>query len=95
MAYSGCRFCGGRGCLACEGEREKASERFQKPIFTADPNNEHDMKLLKEAFGREAIEKALGPDGGGVEEIRQNAAIASLLQLMRKLREGEQEEANG
>jgi len=42
------------------------------------------MQLLKEIFGRQALEHAFGPDGGGMQEIEQAAAIASFKQAMRK-----------
>jgi hypothetical protein len=81
MAYKNCRFCHGQGCLACEGEKEKArqSNPGPTPIFVADPDNEHDMDLLRTFFGRPAIEKAFG-NGGGIHEIKLNAAVARLAQ---------------
>jgi len=36
MSYKECRFCHGEGCLACEGEHEKAREvlrRHYKPML--------------------------------------------------------------
>ena len=53
-------------------------------MFTADINDPGDMELLKEVFGREALEHAFGPDGGGMPEIEQAAALASFKQMMRK-----------
>jgi hypothetical protein len=31
--FSGCRFCGGRGCLACAGERKRTIFEDQKPHY--------------------------------------------------------------
>jgi len=52
------------------------------PIFTADTNNSHDMELLKQYFGADAINKALGDKGNGHQEILDNAAIARLMQKL-------------
>ncbi len=42
------------------------------------------MELLKETFGMDALEHAFGEDGKGMQEIEENAAIASLEQCLRK-----------
>lgn len=34
-------------------------------------------------IGVEAIEKAFGPEGGGIQEIERNAAAYNLLELLR------------
>jgi len=89
-AYAGCKWCGGRGCLQCDIEREKDAKRDREqlenpqPIFEADLNNPDDVALLKLFFGREAIEHAWGKNGDGVREIGRNAAIASLLQKLHR-----------
>ncbi len=88
-AFSGCKWCGGNGCLQCDDQREEAEKRAMQPIFTADPDNPDDMALLRKSLGPEAIEHAFGPDGGGIQEIHRNAAIASLIQAVRKQRERE------
>ena len=86
IAFDGCSWCNGKGCNQCRYERKKHKAQIEanlkdpQPIFTADINNPGDMQLLKDFFGRDALEKAFGPDGGGVEEINRNAAIASLTQ---------------
>lgn len=82
MSYPGCRFCGGRGCLACEGERQRAFEQVQDPIFTASTDDPRDMQLLKTYLGKDALDHAFGPDGHGIQEIERNAAIASFLQAV-------------
>lgn len=115
-AYRHCKFCHGRGCLACPGERkrdqEKAAKASPAPItegntegaepdleaallFSADPNDPKDMKLLKDVIGREAIEHAFADDaslletaltgrGGGVQEIERRAAIAQFIQALHR-----------
>ncbi len=87
-AFRGCSWCGGAGCICCEAEREKAVEEAKKPIFTADPRDPEDMKLMKEVFGAEALQRAFGPGGGGMQEVHRNAAIANLRQAFRKSSEG-------
>ncbi len=82
-AFAGCKWCGGSGCLACPDERAKAEKQAMGPIFTADLDNPDDMKLLNDCLGREALERAFGPDGGGMLEVKRNAAVASLLQVVR------------
>ena len=85
-AFKDCPWCNGRSCNQCTIEQRKAAEQaekaFGKPIFTARIDNPHDMQLLKQIMGREAIEKAFSPGGGGAEEIQTNAAIASLIQCL-------------
>lgn len=81
-AYQGCNWCYGNGCNQCEAERQKAFEQAQKPIFTAKADNPHDMEILKEVLGREALEHAFGPDGDGMQEIERNAALGSLKQIL-------------
>lgn len=84
-AFGLCSWCNGTGCTQCHLERKKYedAERNPQPIFTADVKCPGDMQLLKDVFGKEALEQAFGPDGGGVEEIHRNAAIASLTQELR------------
>lgn len=82
-AFPGCRFCHGRGCLACPGERKKAGERAVEPIFTANLDDPHDLELLRQYLSRQAVEKAFSA-GGGIHEIEFNAAVASLLQALHR-----------
>lgn len=54
-AFWGCRFCQGRGCLACPKESERAyKERFgeegPQPLFTAHFDNPQEMAVLKDVF---------------------------------------------
>ena len=83
-AFAGCKWCNGNGCMGCDEERRKFEERQSKPIFTANRNDPQDMEALKRVIGREAIEHAFGPEGGGMIEVQRNAAVESLLQALRK-----------
>lgn len=83
-AFHNCSWCNGRGCNQCHLERQKFEAQPPQPLFSADVNDPGDMELLKEVFGREALEHAFGPDGGGMREIEEAAAIASLKQILRK-----------
>ncbi len=65
--YRDCRFCGGRGCLACPGEAEKAY-KFEfpdgpQPIATFKTDDPKDMKSLKNI-----IHGAFG-EGKGVDDL--------------------------
>jgi len=86
-AFPGCTWCGGNGCMGCDEERKKAEDRARQPIFTADRNDPEDMKLLKEYFGADALNRAFGPGGGGMDEIHENALIATIRQTLRKSHE--------
>ena len=88
-AFTGCKWCGGNGCLQCDDQREKAEKQALRPLFSADIGNPDDMALLKEFAGAEAIEHAFGPDGGGMREVHAGALLATLKQLARKKRERE------
>lgn len=73
-----CRFCHGRGCLACEGERQKweaAHPLPDKPILkvTYDQlENDPAAQELLMVFHADAMTKAFGPGGRGMEEILEN-----------------------
>ena len=96
-AFIHCRWCGGFGCLGCDEERRRYEEQRSQPIFTADVNDPDDMEALRRVVGRPALERAFGPDGGGVHEIEYNAAVETLMQVLRKTKPGnaEAEEAEG
>ena len=83
-AFPHCQWCDGYGCMCCDEERRKYEERRSQPIFTADRNDPADMEALRRVAGREALERAFGPGGGGIDEIEYNAAVESLIQAVRK-----------
>ena len=77
MAFVGCRFCSGLGCVACPGEKETAFERVSEPIFVADKNNTSDLELLSRVL-----------TAGSVEDVEREAALASVIQALRKAARG-------
>ena len=83
-AFPYCTWCGGNGCIRCDEERRKYEERQSQPIFTARRDDPEDMAALRRLLGSEALERAFAPGGGGVAEIEWNAAVESLLQVLRK-----------
>ncbi len=86
-AFAGCSWCYGRGCLQCDIEREKAIEARQQPILSVTFEEMDDPTLgplIKDAIGREAIERAFGPGGDGIAEVERNCAMVSLVQAIRK-----------
>lgn len=83
-AFDGCKWCQGNGCMACDEERARAEELRRKPIFTASLDDPEDMKAMKEIFHADALTAAFSEGGGGMREIEEKAAIASLLQALRK-----------
>ena len=90
-AFPYCKWCGGGGCMGCDEARRKYQEQRAKPIFSADRDNPEDMEALRRVVGREAIEHAFGPEGGGIAEVEYNAAVESLLQVLRKSRRTSEE----
>jgi hypothetical protein len=49
VAYSGCRFCGGSGCLACESERSRhqlARQAVAAPRVSVVPAVSREIKML-------------------------------------------------
>lgn len=74
--YADCRFCHGEGCLACEGEANRAYKREfpngPEPIATFKTDSPRDMELLKKSFGASALKKAFGPGGGGISAMLAN-----------------------
>lgn len=75
--FDGCKWCYGKGCLCCAAERKKAEERAMEPIFTARLDDPEDMERAKKVIGFDALQKAFGPNGGGVREVEYNAAVQS------------------
>lgn len=73
--YRDCKWCKGSGCIYCASEADKAYKAAfpdgPVPIasFTID-----EFPSAKEAIGIDALQKAFGKDGGGIEEITENVA---------------------
>lgn len=85
-AFRGCKFCGGRGCLACPGERAKHdADADDRPelIATFDPEDEKDMAAFYECYGPESIEGAFRrPDGS----IDQEGGTRIIVEKLRRIR---------
>ncbi|MCJ7483899.1 MAG: hypothetical protein MUO31_13150 [Thermodesulfovibrionales bacterium] len=83
MKYEGCKWCCGEGCNQCKIELEKAKKE-PEPIMTINMNDPDEVKFARGYIGREAMENAFGPGGGGIQEIERNAAIFELIKVLRK-----------
>jgi len=74
--YRDCPKCGGLGCVSCPEEADAEYKRQfpdgPKPIATFDMTNPAEVERARKTVGREAMEHAFGPDGGGVDEIINN-----------------------
>jgi hypothetical protein len=79
-----CSWCGGKGCAACFNARQRRERELDeeyrrqfpdgpKPFFTARLDTPEGVESARRVVGREAVEKAFGPAGGGVAEIMENA----------------------
>jgi hypothetical protein len=51
-----CRFCGGRGCLACPGEEERI-ETIEPAFIIRKDHFDEDLALVKDILGAEAIDE--------------------------------------
>jgi hypothetical protein len=93
-AFEHCPWCSGRGCNQCTAERQKwnkarsGPDGLPQPLFTAMTDNPDDMELLKSVAGREALEHAFGPGGGGLAEIEERAAEARVIQAIHQCFKG-------
>lgn len=68
-----CRWCEGRGCLYCQPPA--ALPELPEPLFSVSALPDEDpggWRILRDVFGREAMDKAFGPGGGGMEEVLAN-----------------------
>lgn len=79
-----CKFCGDRGCLACDGEKQKKEAELKakrdaeyaaafpngpEPIFVARLDNPAEMEQLKRIFGALAITERLDNAGGDMDKF--------------------------
>jgi hypothetical protein len=83
--YRDCKWCGGRGCVYCEAELDKEYKRQfpdgPKPIATFKTDDPVDLARAVKAIGGDALAKAFGDGGGGVQEIINNCLQATKDQL--------------
>ncbi len=74
--YRDCKWCQGRGCLYCRAEAEKAYKAAfpdgPKPIATFDLTTPDGAAKARAMIGADAMKRAFGPGGGGLEEILKN-----------------------
>ena len=84
MKFKDCPWCYGEGCNQCKIELDKAMKDSMEPIFTTKLDSPEEIELANEVIGRGAIEKAFGPDGGGLQEVKLNAAVANMKRVLRK-----------
>jgi hypothetical protein len=74
-SYVDCKWCDGRGCIYCESEADAAYKRAfpegVKPIASF-PNTPDGLAAARAVIGKEALEKAFGPNGGGLAEFMHN-----------------------
>jgi hypothetical protein len=82
--YRDCRFCGGRGCLYCPAEADKAYKAAfpegAKPLATfklSDFEKPGGLEAIRKAIGADAITKAFAPGGGGMAEVEANIKEAA------------------
>jgi hypothetical protein len=70
--YRDCKWCGGKGCLACPAEADKEYKRQfpdgPKPMMTI-KNEEFDQFAISEATGGPSIQDAYGEIGGLVAKV--------------------------
>ena len=78
QVYRDCRWCGGKGCLYCKAEADKAYKaefpNGPQPIASFDLSTPEGAEAARAAIGIEAITKAFSKDGRGVQEIVDNVA---------------------
>lgn len=81
--YRYCRWCGGKGCLYCASEADKAYKAEfpdgPKPIAVFDISTPEGLEKARAVIGAEAITKAFASGGGGLAEILKSMAKAGVL----------------
>ncbi len=72
--YRDCRWCGGKGCVSCkiECDKEYARQFPNGPGPLLVLTTPEEIVAARSVIGVEAIEKAFGPNGGGMQEIVSN-----------------------
>lgn len=87
-----CRWCQGKGCIAClreeaqEEARARAEAEALRPIATFNVSDPREMAWAKKAIGADAVREAF--ERGGMEEVVRNAkyygAINEITKLLRR-----------
>lgn len=74
--YRDCKFCGGRGCLGCEREADKAYKAAfpggAVPIAVFDITTPDGVEKARAAIGVEAVTEAFREGGGGMSAFIEN-----------------------
>lgn len=82
--YRDCKWCGGKGCLACPAEADAEYNRQfpdgPKPLASFKTDDPEEMQKALASIGGPALEKAFGEGGGGVAEIIENLRRVGKLQ---------------
>jgi hypothetical protein len=80
--YIHCRWCGGRGCLACEGEAKKAYEAAfpngpPAPIATIRIDTPEGLAKARALLNPDALRAHFGPGGEGMAGFEKAMRAAS------------------
>lgn len=76
MSFRNCSFCGGRGCIACEGERKKSERLKTQRILSWSPPSEDDI------VGMMRIARAIYPDANDLPDDVLRSIVSSPTPLM-------------
>lgn len=85
---SWCRWCRGGGCVACPPPPEPRADPESGLLLAvdADPTNDPEgWRVLREALGKEAVDRAFAPGGGGVDELRRSIAVLRLVAALERV----------
>lgn len=73
--YRDCKWCGGKGCLSCEGEAEKEYNRQfpngPEPMASFKTDDPKQMEALKRCLSATVLNEEFGPNGKGVDGIQE------------------------
>jgi hypothetical protein len=71
--YRDCRFCGGKGCLACPGEADAAYKRaFPEGAMLIATIKIEEIGQLKDVLGPEAMRRYFGHEAQGGEDFERD-----------------------
>ncbi len=89
QGFWGCKWCGGRGCISCDIQAEKAyaaafPDGPPAPIVTFKTDDPADIALMVKTIGADAIKKAYSEGGGGTSELVANCEKAAAEQKARE-----------
>lgn len=74
--FGRCRFCRGAGCPGCDAEAQRVYGELQDEYEKRFPDGPECVTIprerigdAKDAIGADALQRAFGPNGGGVSEV--------------------------